>query len=273
MFLDLSQVEYSNMDKKRSVKIPGLLDSKLAHLLGIHLGDGNLTLDRGRDYKINYSGHLEDESGWYNDYLIPLVEGIFNLKPYIQRDVREGNSCIRIHYNSKAIATFMVNVIGFPSGKKNHCGIPLVIKQADIDLKKAFLRGFVDTDFSIAFSKRSPDGLHKYPTLSLGTSNTRLAREISELFQELNLFPCTYYNLLRRRRDKTHKTNSIELNGKENLQRFMKTIGFSSPKHITKYEVWKKFGFCPPYTRLYERRAILAGEMEPLSFDKKLINH
>ena len=45
--------------------------------------------------------------------------------------------------------------------------------------------------------------------------------------------------------------------GKKSDNKWMRLIGFSNPKHITKIEVWKKLGYCPPRTTYLERLKIL----------------
>ncbi|MBI2148125.1 hypothetical protein HYU23_00445 [Candidatus Woesearchaeota archaeon] len=62
----------------------------------------------------------------------------------------------------------------------------------------------------------------------------------------------------------------MEILGKEQLELWMKLTGFNSRKHLTKYLVWKKFGFCPHYTNLPQRELILKGELDPYSFYKSL---
>ena len=54
------------------------------------------------------------------------------------------------------------------------------------------------------------------------------------------------------------------------LEYWMKSIGFNSRKHLTKYLIWKKSGFCPPYTSLPQREQILNEELDPYSFYKAL---
>lgn len=61
-------------------------------------------------------------------------------------------------------------------------------------------------------------------------------------------------------------TYIINLNGRNNLVNWMKNIGFRNPKHLTKYSIWKKFGFCPPNTTILERRQILRDDIDPLTF-------
>ena len=63
---------------------------------------------------------------------------------------------------------------------------------------------------------------------------------------------------------KNFKRNEIYISGKENLKKWMKFIGFSNEKHLTKYLIWKKFGFCPPNTTLKQRLLILNDKMNIL---------
>jgi len=55
-----------------------------------------------------------------------------------------------------------------------------------------------------------------------------------------------YYN-------KNYKVYKIFLNGKSNLENWIKIIGTNNPKHRTKYDFWKKFGYYTPYMNISER--------------------
>lgn len=264
MKFDLTLIPYSVVDKKKKIKIPHELNKELANYIGIQLGDGNIHINiKKYENQISCTGHLDDEIDWYFNYLIPLIKHIFNVSPYIYKDKRPNKSSIKLMYRSKAIVNFLVRVINLPSGKKENCSIPQVIKQSDIEIKRCFLRGYADTDFSIAFSRRKINGLHKYPTISLGTPDKKLTREVVELIRELGFNPQFRLNV---------KKCYIEINGKENLEKWMKEVGFSSPKHLTKYEIWEKYGFCPPYTTLAQREEILSGNEELIKkYKEKLI--
>ena len=265
MILDVTNVKYSPKDKNKNVRIPSLLDNKLANFIGIHLGDGNIHINpKKHENQISCTGHLFDEYKWYLDYLIPLVKDLFNVSPYLYKDKRPNNSSIKISYRSKAIVEFLVNVIGLPSGKKTKCCIPECIKSSSTEIKREFLRGYADTDFSLAFSKRRQNGPNKYPTISLGTPDNKITKETIYLLKELEFKP--HFKL-------EEESSYINIDGKKNLEKWMKEIGFSSPKHLTKYEIWKKYGFCPPYTTLAEREEILSGKENLIKkYKEKLIN-
>ena len=86
--VDLSAINYSPKDVTREIHIPKYLDEELAFIIGIHLGDGNITLDpRKYTYSVNYTGHLYDESDWYFHFILPLFQRMFNItfSVYIDR--------------------------------------------------------------------------------------------------------------------------------------------------------------------------------------------
>ena len=60
------------------------------------------------------------------------------------------------------------------------------------------------------------------------------------------------------KRDK-QEMNSIAIYKRNDVNKWIKEIGFNNPKHNTKIEVWEKIGYCPPKTKITERRAIING--------------
>jgi len=51
-----------------------------------------------------------------------------------------------------------------------------------------------------------------------------------------------------------------------NVKKWFNIIGSNNPKHITKFLVWKKYGFCPPRTTIKERQKFLKGVSDPFSY-------
>ncbi len=54
----------------------------------------------------------------------------------------------------------------------------------------------------------------------------------------------------------------IYISGTEMLERWMDLIGTKNPVKLTRYLVWKKFGFCPPHTTLQQRKDILNDKLD-----------
>ncbi|MDP1729534.1 MAG: hypothetical protein Q8L27_05015 [archaeon] len=59
---------------------------------------------------------------------------------------------------------------------------------------------------------------------------------------------------------------SVVLSGGIQANNWFKLIGSKNSKHITKYQIWKEFGFCPPKTTLKERMQMLKKEISPYSY-------
>ena len=57
--------------------------------------------------------------------------------------------------------------------------------------------------------------------------------------------------------------NYLVLRGSNQVDMWMDKIWSSNPVNMTKYLVWKRFGFCPPRTTLHQRKRILSGELNP----------
>jgi len=270
MKLNLSEVESSKKDLLRKIRIPKILTSQLAHLVGVHLGDGSMVHNKENyDYWVSYSGNLTEEYDWYMNYLIPIIKKLFNIDCKIQEDRRIKRSMIRIYFRSKSILTFLNKTIGLPLGNKAGHTFPKTIIKAPQKIKINFLKGMGDTEFSLSFKIKGKNGRHEYPTIAYGTSSIPLAKDINSMLNHFGFDTHARFNFIAYRYNIPHIANYITLNGSRNLELWMKKVGFTSPKHLTKYKIWKKFGFCPPHTTLLERRAILNGELDVNSFYSK----
>ncbi len=265
MELDLSKVKFSNYDLRIGVRVPTHLDADLAYFLGVHIGDGNLGNYKKNYYTLEYSGHLIDELDFYLNFIAPLFKQLFNKDLRIYKIFREEGNFLRLCTQSKAIFTFFNASLGVVHGPKIQAGVPSIIKQTPYVFD--FIRGLADADFSLSFKKRNKK-LHYYPVISIQSSNFLLIEDVSLLLKLHNFKIYTCFNFKKKRYDKVHTSNLIDLNGVDQLELWMKIIGFNSRKHLTKYLIWKQFGFCPPNTSLPEREFILSDKLDPNSFYK-----
>jgi len=156
MKFDNSKIGFSKIDIGREITLPHQLNEDLAYLLGFHLGDGHMRqYKRGPNWiesTIFYDGHSINEYLHYEDNICPLIKRLFNYKCKI--DIRKNSNNLRIIIGSRAIVNFMHSQCGLPLGSKEDSGVPIIIKNSDVKIKRAFLRGFADTDFSLTFKKR-----------------------------------------------------------------------------------------------------------------------
>jgi len=142
-----------------------------------------------------------------------------------------------------------------PIGPKRDKDIPIIIKEANMEIKRAFLRGLADTDASLTFRK-GRRRRNSYPVIDYRTQSLIAHNSILKILRELG-FTFHEGRYLSRRNDKIHPINYFQLNGRKQLAKWMQEIGFTNPNQVTRYEVWQKFGFLPPRTTIIDRRKML----------------
>lgn len=253
MKLDVSGIEMSESDMKRGVKLPACLDSKLAELLGIMVGDGHLGYyptysKRGnirfvrRDVKI--ACNKKEHS--YIHYIMRIFYSLFNIKLKQMQDTVP--NCIILRAHSKGIVQFLNEVGGIPlNNKTSIVTVPPIINEAPRYVIHAFLRGLADTDFSVSFKNKTRRG-HTYPVIKGSFKSKHLIKDLECLFSKLGFKHCTCYNLTVYDKRYAVRTtiHSIYLNGIANFEKWVTEIGFSNQKFKRKVQKWKTDGVCPP---------------------------
>ena len=244
-------------------------NSKTAEFVGLSFGDGGLT-NRKVTNKKRYQlrGDLREEKEFYDKYIIPLFNELVML-PLFNRNVGIVFNKNRNFYGLSVESVNIekpLNLIGIQTGVKEELFVPKWIKDNKSNAK-AFLRGLFDTDGSIwcekNYSLKNPK-FHTKVKLNLSTTSENFSKELLELvsFAGVKCFLKKYVY-----KNKNWRTLYIVIvDGGINVEKWFNFIGSNSPKHITKYEIWKNFEFCPPKTTLIERRKILKGELDILDW-------
>jgi len=233
--------------KKQIIK-----NEKLAELLGVIAGDGHLQVYKSKkrsSYAIVITGNKTEDIDYF-EFLRNLIKDIFDedSKIYNKKDG------IYLKLWSKEIVE-LINVLGIPIGNKSHIlKTPGWIKP-DTNFIKSFIRGLADTDFCITF-KKGDRRRNSYPVITGYFSSYKLASEVSQFLKGIGVSG----NLYKETND-YFGTNSVQyrldINGVENLYRWMNTIGFNNPKHMTKFLVWEKYGYLLPNTTIQQRKNLL----------------
>ena len=256
MKFDNSKIQFSNMDVYRGITLPKELDQNLAYLVGFHLGDGHMrqyTRSFGAlESTIFYDGHSINEYSHYEHYLCPLIKRLFNYKCKIK--VIKNSNSLRVIIGSKAIVNFMHIQCNLPLGPKTNARIPDIIKNTNVKLKCVFLKGLADTDFSLTFKKRTKTV--DYPVINFQTNCKSLHEDTKNLLVELG-FRVVHNYVKSNRYGKVHDAYYIQISGKDQLKKWIKDVDFLSPNHVTRYLVWKKFGYLPVGTDILERLEML----------------
>jgi hypothetical protein len=249
--LDLRRVTFSWKDKRQQTIVPLNLEENLAHFLGIHMGDGHLRAHPSQ-YTFELDGHPINDVLWYETYVVPLLFHLFRRTPLISK----GNGTIKLTLNSKAVHSFLHFSCGMPIGSKRECGPPAIILHAPLRVQTAFLRGLVDTDFSLVFKNRHRE-VNYYPVIDLQTANKNLWLFSQRILQRLG-FRVFAAQRMKMRGQSAFNSFYLQVNGINALHQWLKVIGFTNPNHTTKVDLWKRQGYVQPRTTLLDRVRILS---------------
>lgn len=242
------------------------LTLELAEVLGMFVADGCLQ----RDYLCMW-GNINQDKQYYDKAVCPLFSSVFNVS--IKPHEKKSNSVYGF-YLCKRNALDILKNIGFKFGKKTYnVKVPsIILDSKNGKIYSAFIRGFTDCDGYLNFDKRfGTYSLFKRkfnvnPRIYLKSVSEDLIKGISYMLKQIGI----EHSL---RKHKSNKFNEkdvfiIVIRGKERLEKWMNKIGFKNPVQITRYQIWKKFEFCPPFTTLRQRESILAGKIDPKAFYK-----
>ena len=128
------------------------------------------------------------------------------------------------------------------------------------------MRGFFDTDGSIYCGKdyNYPNKRHIKLRANFTSGYPQIINEVYFLLRSLGV-----HSLLIKPQKQANSNwgdiNRVQIDG-PNVLDFMRIVGSKNEKHLSKLKIWKKFGFCPPYTSLKQRQKILNNQLNPEDF-------
>ncbi|MFH1587654.1 MAG: LAGLIDADG family homing endonuclease [Candidatus Diapherotrites archaeon] len=254
-------VEFSLQDISRGVTIPEKINELVAEEAGWHAGDGSLYAKKKTGYLYCLAGDANQETDFYKDYVHKIFKRIYNLDIKLRK--LSGGKTFGFVASSKAIYTYKNKCLGFPLGKKaSIVEIPAQILESGNELiKGSFIRGLFDTDFSLSFQKKHKNR-HYYPYIAGSLNSEKIIDQTASILKKMGFKPIKRVEI----RKEKNKQYALKIIGYKQLEKWMDKISFRNPKHMTKYLVWKKFGFCPPHTTIQERKLILENKLDPNSF-------
>lgn len=214
---------------KENLKID-LDDPLFLEFYGALLGDGWLSSLSYvyKNYKkslwwVGISGHAELDKE-YLVFLKKIIKKLFNKNVIIK--YKKNSKGMEILFCHKQLILFLNEKLSFPIGKKINLKIENNFAR-DWDKLKYVVKGLFDTDGSLYFDK-NPVG-NPYPIISIHMKAPIL---LNQVYKQL-----LYHNFKLR-----FRKNELILKGSKQLNKWMKEIGSSNPKHFSKYEAWLKKG-------------------------------
>lgn len=243
----------------------------IAEICGAVIGDGWIQSDERCFF---LAGDPREDRDYY-DLKVPNIFRKVNLDVVPKEFLYWKVYGISIY--KKELIKILINW-GIPKGKKvNSANVPEWIKKGGERVKIAFMRGFFDADGCIfcqkdytKYANEFNSKYHSKARLRITTIAEKLAEEMLQLCRDCG------FNIKKRKiiRGRISERNCkdihiLEINNLKDIERWFEELKPSNPKHTTKYEVWKKFGFCPPRTTIIQRKEILKNRLNPYSFYKQ----
>ena len=201
------------------------INEELAELMGVMLGDGCLsTYTNQKKYMIYIAGHKVDDFEYHNINTRKLFKSVFNKD--IKICFRKDENTLFIRFSDKKIF-HQFQELGVAVGwKYDHIHVPSYLRNSD-RLMFAFLRGLIDTDGSVVFSKQHR-GIPYYPRIEIASKSRPFLIEIMEFLREKGFYGSVSKKMINAR---------LEIPGKKNLALWMEKVGFSNPKHFNKIKM------------------------------------
>lgn len=226
--------------------------------------DGSL-----QDEHICIWGNIYEDKEYYDEVVCKLFSKVFNKE--VKSHEKKSNSVYGFYICDKKIIQIFKD-FGFSRNKTYTVSVPKqVMESNDNEIIAAFIRGFADCDGCLNFVKRYEKSyikfkrdFHTCPRIYIGSVSGRVIEDISHLLTKLKLNHSKH--LSKKSKSNEKDAHIVAIRGKERLNAWNKLVGFNNHAKITKYVIWKKFGFCPSYTSMEQRKLIISGKLNPLSF-------
>ena len=211
-------ISRKNFGVKYDFNINLPLSHGLCEFIGAVIGDG-FTNKYGHMYQTQITGDKNLDEEYYQKVLSPICEKEFNIKPIIKKRWDR----ITLTLYSKRIFELLTNRFGIPRGIKCYTVvIPDEIFRAENKFLKSVLKGMFDTDGGIGLDKRKA---YKKPYIRINYTSVseKLAKQIDGFLSQIAI-PHSLH--------KQGNAFKIQINGQQNVKKFVSEIGFSNPRHL-----------------------------------------
>ncbi|MFH0714377.1 MAG: LAGLIDADG family homing endonuclease [Candidatus Diapherotrites archaeon] len=240
-----------------------LFSEKHAEFVGLHFGDGSLTRRPGKNtLRFQLRGDAKTDRAHYEQFIIPLCNELIGF-PLLGRPLstihdKKLNS-FGIALETDKIERFFTE-LGVPIGIKEELPIPNWILENE-NYSKAFVRGLFDTDGTISFKRNNtcPGRIPRVSYINIVSVSKTLIQDVSEILAKARV-----KHYVRKYSSKVGDKDSFKIEiYRPHTNEFMKKIGSHNPKHLSKFEIYCRFGFCPTHTTPQQREDILKGILDP----------
>jgi hypothetical protein len=214
------------VSKSKIIENIGNNPSKFAEFIGILLGDGSLSrYVKSNHYRLQIT--LDSREEQYKNYVCGLICSLFDINPIIKYRKKENTVDILV-FNRNIIRLLNEKFDLKYSPKWNRAVIPYYCRDSSLELD--VLRGYFDTDGSVVLTNNN--GII-YPRLEMKICPSPMQKQFIEILKR-NSFRFGVYDIGKGK-------VRIQLNGKEQLTKWIKLINFSNKRHLDKVNKFQNY--------------------------------
>jgi len=240
---------------------------EISELAGVFAADGSM-----QEEHICFWGNPIEDKEYYDVVLKDLFKKAFEID--VRPHLKESNGVYGFYVCKKHVLDYFINELDFKPGPKTYTvKVPkIILESKDLEIQKAFVKGYASADGGLNFYRKTGNycsfkkKFHYYPRLDIVSVSKQIIEEMSAVLEKAGIqniiLECKSSN------EKYKTVFKIAINGKDRLKKYANLIGFSNPKDETKFEIFKRFGFCPTNTNIIQRYSILNNELDIYSFYK-----
>lgn len=197
---------------------------EFAELIGILLGDGSISIYNSNKnkkyYRLKISFNSKDKA--HIEYVKKLIFSMFKINPIVKFR-KEENTAELLLFKREIIRFLLEDVRLILSPKWGRAKIPSVYLNNKLEFY--VLRGYFDTDGSVVITDNNGT---KYPRLEMKICPSPMQEQFIDILKR-NRFKFGVYAIGKGK-------VRIQLNGKHQLKRWYKTVGFSNLRYLKKAE-------------------------------------
>lgn len=193
-----------------------IITQKLAELIGIYIGDGNIYRNSKRGiYQFKIGLNSLKEKDYALNFLLPMLENLFKTDFGLYTTK---NNEIFVYVNKKKVVDIIESLSG---GEKR---IPKWAFNRP-KLLKSLIRGLIDTD-GVIFPKTTNRNI---PQIEFTQKNLKLVKDLNSGLKILGI------DSVIRKHSKNRNIYELGIYGKENVRRYFDLVGFNNPKNSRRY--------------------------------------
>jgi DNA-binding transcriptional regulator WhiA len=239
------------------------ITNEIAEIAGFFAADGSMQKNH-----ICFWGNPSEDRDYYDFHLKNLFYKAFKIE--INPHDKFSNSVYGFYICNKEIINYFQEHLNFFPGSKTYIvEIPeKILKNNNSSIKSSFINGLFAGDGSLSFMKRYSTNYnmflqkyHCYPRIQIQLASKNIIYQMSKILIDLGI-PNFINERLGKRKNQAD-TYVLNVYGKKRLKKWVKIIGFSNNNHMTRFKIFKKFGFVPPKTTYTERVNIINNQQNP----------